>query len=120
MGILINLVRKFLEAFHFVTCSDVTVRFVSRHPNPEQIRSGEMLIVRDKIDKWLCFHCPDGCGEIIKLPLNPRQRPRWGVSSDWLRRPTVNPSVRQTSGCKSHFWVRKGKIDWCGDSGNSA
>ncbi|MDM9644782.1 DUF6527 family protein [Rhizobium sp. S163] len=28
-------------------------------------------------------------------------------------RPTLHPSVWRNSGCRSHFWVRRGRIAWC-------
>ncbi|MDV4146480.1 DUF6527 family protein [Shimia sp. FJ5] len=75
-----------------------------------------MIIVRDGVDKWACFHCPSGCGETIKLSLSKNRMPRWTAMSDWLRRPTISPSVRQTNECRCHFWIRCGRIDWCRDS----
>lgn len=110
--------RKCLELLHVVPRSELVARIVSRHPRPDQITPGEMVIVRDNIDKWACFSCPGGCGETLKLSLNSQRRPRWSVTTDWLRRPTLLPSVRQTSGCKCHFWVRHGRIEWCRDSGH--
>ncbi|MER2508151.1 MAG: DUF6527 family protein [Amaricoccus sp.] len=76
-----------------------------------------MIVVRDPKDKWACFPCPCRCGEIVKLPLGHARRPRWSVAIDKLNRPTISPSIRQTSGCLSHYWIRRGRIEWCKDSG---
>ncbi|MGB4950377.1 MAG: DUF6527 family protein [Rhizobiaceae bacterium] len=72
--------------------------------------------MRDGVDKWACFRCPCGCGETIKLSLSKNRRPRWTAISDWLKRPAISPSVRQTNECRCHFWIRQGRIDWCKDS----
>lgn len=39
------------------------------------------------------------------------------VHLDWLRRPSVTPSVRQLNDCGCHFWIKSGRIQWCSDSG---
>ncbi len=113
-----NAMRSLLVWFRLIPKPDFYVKFVSIHPSPEEIRSGQMIVVGDrKFKKWVCLQCPDGCGENVLLSLSQSRRPSWEVSADWLGRPTVSPSVRKLDGCKSHFWVRQGKIDWCADSG---
>ncbi|MCW3783225.1 DUF6527 family protein [Defluviimonas salinarum] len=79
-----------------------------------------MIVVRDGVDKWACFLCPGGCGEVLKLSLSRNRRPRWKVNIDWLARPTAAPSVRQLNECRCHFWIRKGRVEWCRDSGRKA
>ncbi|WP_429111631.1 DUF6527 family protein [Aeromonas dhakensis] len=58
------------------------------------------------------FRCPCGCGRKIELLIIEEAKPRWdySVSDDGL--PTLHPSVWLNSGCKSHFWLRNGKIYW--------
>lgn len=53
------------------------------------------------------------------LSLSKSTRPRWSVTIDRLGRPTLQPSVRQVAGCYSHFWVRRGAVEWCGDTGRA-
>lgn len=77
---------------------DFVVQIVPQHPTPEQIKLGRMLIVKDSGHwKWACFQCPT-CGETILLSLSQIRRPRWKLMIDWLGRPTVYPSIRQTDG----------------------
>lgn len=57
--------------------------------------------------------CPCGCGETLNLRFFGARRPRWSVSWDHRRRPTVRPSVWRQSGCRSHFFLTAGRIDWC-------
>jgi hypothetical protein len=90
----------------------------SLHPTPEELTPGTLvLVIDDGRKKWVCFRCPCGCDQRIQLSLNPECRPRWSVSVDWLGRLSVSPSVHQLDGCRSHFWIRRGAIDWCLDSG---
>jgi len=96
-----------------------TSRFYITHPSDKAIKNGEIAVVRDgKLLKWCRFRCPCGCEEIILLSLGQSRSPRWQVNIDWLERPTLSPSVRRLDGCKSHFWVKGGKIDWCSDYSN--
>ena len=66
--------------------------------------------------KWASFHCPGGCGKIVRLQLTDTSSARWNIRTDWLGRATLNPSVRQITACGCHFWIRKGCVDWCLDT----
>jgi len=64
-------------------------------------------------DEWLAaFVCPCGCGDLIQLVLLPEQRPSWKTAKHDDGTLSLNPSVHRTIGCKSHFWVKRGKIVW--------
>ena len=69
-----------------------------------------------RLRKWASFRCPGRCGKIVRLQLTGTQSPRWTVTTDWLGRSTLMPSVRQLNACRCHFWVRQGCIDWCADT----
>ena len=93
-------------------------RVSARHPTQDGLPDGRLVLVQDgALQKWACFRCPGGCGEKIRLSLSPKQWPRWEIKLDWLRRPTVIPSVHQLTACRCHFWIKNGGIEWCGDSG---
>ncbi|HYT93263.1 MAG TPA: DUF6527 family protein [Gemmataceae bacterium] len=63
---------------------------------------------------FVVFLCPCGCGETVQLNLLPDERPRWEVTAHEDGTISVEPSVRRVRGCRSHFFVRRGCIDWCG------
>ena len=54
------------------------------------------------------------------IRMDQNQRPKWTAVPDWMKRPTISTSVRQTNECRCHFWIRQGRIDWCKDSGAPA
>lgn len=96
----------------------LVTRVRKTHPAPADLPLGRMVLVKDgDLEKAACFLCPGGCGQKIVLSLSATHRPRWHVELDWLRRPTVEPSIRQLNECGCHFWVRRGSINWCNDSG---
>ncbi len=113
-----NLIRQILVWLRFIPKPDFDTQRVLTHPNPENIRLGQITVVGDsKYQKWACFRCPGGCGESILLSLNQNRHPYWKVTLDWLGRPTLYPSIRQLNECRCHFWVRQGIVEWCPDSG---
>jgi hypothetical protein len=87
-------------------------------PPREELEEGQIVVVGPKGQpKWISMRCPCGCGVPFLLSLSAARRPRWKVSCDWLSRPSIEPSINRLDGCRSHFWVRRGHVHWCEDSG---
>ncbi|WP_310503288.1 DUF6527 family protein [Rhizobium sp. BK176] len=59
------------------------------------------------------MRCPCGCGDTIELLVAAETKPCWDVAIDEKRRPTLHPSVWRQKGCRSHFWIRRGRVHWC-------
>jgi hypothetical protein len=55
------------------------------------------------------FICPCGCGDKIELSLIAWTDPSWRIEGDF-EFPSIYPSVRRVVGCRSHFWVKDGKV----------
>lgn len=118
MGSIKTLWRVLLIWLGIIPRPDLLVRVISDHPTPASIESGCLYVVGGPgYKKWAYFRCPADRKEIIQLSLMPNHRPRWDVSIDFLNRPTVNPSVRQLEGSCAHFWIKRGCIKWCADTG---
>tara|TARA_Y100000588_G_C14176642_1_gene891674 strand:- start:62 stop:382 length:321 start_codon:yes stop_codon:yes gene_type:complete len=62
-------------------------------------------------DWTAAFKCPCGCNDVIELNLIDDVRPVWVIKD--TKKITISPSVWKKDGCKSHFFVRKGLIEWC-------
>lgn len=89
------------------------VQDVAEAPADHELRLGLVhREVRGGHPKWAHFACPR-CGEHIALPIVGRKS--WNLALDWLRRPTIHPSVWQTGSCGAHFFVQRGMIVWCRD-----
>lgn len=115
---LLRWLLQFLAWLGLVERPRFLARYSDIHPNVGDLSKVDLVIVGSpKQLKWACFRCPCGCGQKIALSLAPGRRPCWAVSVDRLRRPTLHPSVRQTANCLSHFWIRKGEVAWCPDTG---
>jgi hypothetical protein len=89
------------------------VELISDNPNPESIRRNIVYIVGgENYVKWVYMKCPDYCSEIIMLQITKEKYPSWEIQYDKIGRVTIYPSVNKLDGCKSHFWIKKGNIQW--------
>ena len=80
---------------------------------PENIEQQNIYVVGSKEYPWqVAFKCPCGCASIIQLSLLAESRPNWKFKIDKFRRISLNPSIWRKIGCKSHFFIRKGKVLW--------
>lgn len=84
-----------------------------RHEADMQLSSsGEAVLVRRGVDRSLTVLCPDGCGEVLTINLDPRAGPAWRF---YLEGQAVSlyPSVWRKTNCCSHFIVWRSRIYWC-------
>jgi hypothetical protein len=110
-------IRHCLEALGLIFPAAVVARISPDYPD-ETLAPGVLHVVGGKnYQKWAYLKCPCGCGAQIMLSLSTTKRPNWTVTFDWLGRPTIRPSIWQSDGCFSHFWVREGRIEWTKDTG---
>jgi hypothetical protein len=81
---------------------------------PDEMPRRDVVLVRDDDEDWsVGMRCPCGCGETIELMVIPEAEPKWALTADKKGRPTLHPSVWRKVGCRSHFWMRAGRVHWC-------
>lgn len=73
---------------------------------------GDAVIVRRGVLRALVLRCPDGCGDILSVNLDPRMDKAWRLLHR-KRGLTLYPSVWRDGGCQSHFVVWDDRILWC-------
>jgi hypothetical protein len=92
---------------------DLGIVFVEDNPDPGKVTPRKLFVVGGKgYAKWVYMKCPCGCGEILTLSLMKKHKPCWSLKIDKLNRATLSPSIWKEDGCRSHFWIRKGKLEW--------
>ncbi|EEJ5471725.1 hypothetical protein AU693_004813 [Salmonella enterica subsp. diarizonae] len=80
---------------------------------PLKLPKRNLILARENNEDWaVAFFCPCGCGKWIELLLLKEAKPNWSIQVDQKNIPTFHPSVLLQKGCKSHFWLRNGKIEW--------
>ncbi|WP_425270983.1 DUF6527 family protein [Mucilaginibacter endophyticus] len=80
---------------------------------PECVQPGRVWIIGTSGDPWAAvLQCPCGCGKKIQLNMLKEASPCWTYTLEGSHI-TLKPSVWGKTGCRSHFFVRGGYIDWC-------
>ena len=111
-------IRRLLEKLRLIPPTEFVAIVTPDYPDTSALAPGIFHVVGDRhYRKWAYFTCPCGCDAPIMLSLSSTRRPQWRVEIDWLDRPSIEPSVWQTDGCCSHFFVRRGVIEWTADTG---
>lgn len=98
-----KLILKFQHEYRFAFVEEIPLR----------IKDNNIYIVGVVNQPWLlAFKCPCGCQSLIQLNLLTNAEPCWDFWINKKNKISISPSVWRTVGCKSHFFVKKGKIDW--------
>lgn len=80
---------------------------------PQKLPWRNLVLAREDKEDWaVAFRCPCGCGNRIELMLIEEAIPNWKLNIDPEGKPTLHPSIWRQKGCKSHFWLRNGKVTW--------
>ena len=79
---------------------------------PLTIEAGDYVIVKRGVARSLVMRCPDRCGDLITVNLDPRSGKAWRIdrNNDKL---TLYPSVWRNEGCRAHFIVWRDTVLWC-------
>ena len=91
------------------------MRVIDGYMLPSVLPRRDLIITREDQKDWsMGMRCPCGCGETIELLVMPEAQPSWSLSINRHGHPSLSPSVWRRTGCQSHFWMREGRVVWCG------
>jgi hypothetical protein len=83
---------------------------------PEKPQPKKVYIAGENEHLWYAaMQCPCGCQEILYMSLMPDGHPKWTLTKQANGTISLHPSVWRQVGCRSHFFLRSGKIQWCQD-----
>lgn len=81
---------------------------------PQELPDFDLAVAREDGTLWTAgMHCPCGCGRRLEVMLLPGVKPRWDLRVDARGLPTLHPSIWVKDGCKAHFFLRAGMVEWC-------
>jgi hypothetical protein len=81
---------------------------------PDSLKSLTVYLCGEGENLWAAaMICPCGCGDVIQLNLLKRASPCWSVVEHPDGTVSVMPSVWRKKGCRSHFFIRQGRVEWC-------
>lgn len=84
---------------------------------PERLTPTTVYVLGEKQYRWsVALLCPCGCGETLHMSLHEDSRPRWRLHDHRDGTVTLFPSVWRRVGCRSHFLLRRGRVEWCAAS----
>ena len=90
------------------------MRVIDSDMLPSILPRRDLIVTREDQEDWsIGMYCPCGCGETIELLVVPEAQSSWSFSIDYRGRPSLSPSVWRRTGCRSHFWLREGRVIWC-------
>ncbi len=82
---------------------------------PEVLDADAVYVVGEGEHRWfVALLCPCGCGATVQVSLLPDAEPRWRLVEHADKTISLQPSVCGRIGCQSHFFLRRGRIEWCG------
>lgn len=94
--------------------ADQLIRAVMVDEQPDALSPGECYLIGESEFRWFAvLICPCGCGDAVVLNLLTEMRPCWRVEVHPNDVVTFHPSINRTVGCRSHFFVRQGRVAWC-------
>ena len=96
-----------------MTIKGLTPQFVEHFP--ETLIPGELYLAMEFATA--AHLCACGCGVKVITPFSPTD---WQMSFDG-KTVSLKPSIGNwTFKCRSHYWVRSGRIEWAGDMSQEA
>lgn len=82
---------------------------------PDSLKPSIIYIVGNDGYYWqVVMLCPCNCKKVLHMNLMREHQPYWRVEISRKNMISLYPSIHRMVGCKSHFFVRKGKIVWAG------
>lgn len=80
---------------------------------PDKLHRRTVYLIGEDDCPWsAALKCPCGCDALIQLSLIPGDDPTWVASVGKRARASIHPSIWRIRGCKSHFFIREGKLIW--------
>jgi len=96
-----------------MTIKSLTPQFVESFP--QKLEPGELYLAMEFATA--AHLCACGCGNKVITPFSPTD---WQMSFDG-ETVSLKPSIGNWSfKCRSHYWVRSGRIEWAGDMSQAA
>jgi hypothetical protein len=90
------------------------LRIVEGDSLPKRLPWRDVVLAREEHEDWCVgMRCPCGCEQTLELLIIREAKPRWDLSINAAGLPSLKPSVSRRTGCRSHFWLRDGRVDWC-------
>ncbi len=82
---------------------------------PDALEPKTLYLVGDRTPWAAALLCPCGCRDVIQISLIANDNPRWRIFEHTDSTMSIFPSIRRIKNCRSHFFLRRGRIGWAKD-----
>lgn len=107
--------RKIINKIYRIFVEWFSIKYKPLHCDnlPVTFQASVVYLIGEKNDPWqAAFICPCGCRSLIQLSLLSDSSQKWKVFLNNKNKISLSPSIHRKIGCKSHFYLHKGKIQW--------
>lgn len=81
---------------------------------PQKLQWRTLYVVQDDgFVEQAAMVCPCGCRRTLQMNLLADERPVWRLTQHDDGTATLHPSIWRQKDCGSHFWFRRGRVQWC-------
>lgn len=88
------------------------VRYVDESLPARLNRRTLYIVQEDGFLEQAAMLCPCGCGRVLHMNLIPDESPCWKLTCHADGTGTLHPSIWRKTDCRSHFWLRRGRVYW--------
>jgi hypothetical protein len=103
------------KLWSFIRAPFAPVYRISRvSEKPECMNNRTVYLIGEDGAFWAAvFVCPCGCrAEVWLNLLKHKDRPTWTIEAGKRAEAHITPSVWRQVGCKSHFFIKRGRLIW--------
>ena len=87
---------------------------------PDILEPRRLYLIGEQSMPWsAALLCPCGCGAGIQLSLVVGDTPSWRARRHFSGSVSLHPSIWRQTGCRSHFFLRRGRIVWSPPHGSA-
>ena len=80
---------------------------------PDILEPRRLYLIGEQSMPWsAALVCPCGCRATIQLSLVAGDIPSWRAKRHFSGSVSLHPSIWRKTGCRSHFFLRRGRIVW--------
>jgi hypothetical protein len=116
----VSAIMSFLYRVYLYFCNLFIPPYATQHVEealpPKLKRRALYIVEEDGFQEQAAMICPCGCGAVLHMNLLPDERPCWEVTRHSDGTASLHPSVWRQKDCGSHFWFRRGRVQWCRDA----
>jgi Family of unknown function (DUF6527) len=107
------MLKKLLKYFYEFFKKGKKIRYKTEIDVPKKLKRRTIYLIANDGYVWQAIIlCPCGCDVKLFINLIEEQKPYWNYSIDENKNISIHPSIHRKVECKSHFFIRKGKVLW--------